>query len=222
MKKIIFMISLILFTFTIDVKAIDECSSSELARLKELAGNVSFTYDYYFNDLDEEDDSLGGAAWFNYKIEAHNLSEDLKVKIKGEETYFTISEPILDEIGNGITLNVEIYAYTTNLCSGKLLKIETIKLPYFNEYSLREECKEYENFKYCKEFLKLDITDDEFVSEFEKYKEELKNQNQNDLDNDLKMFFNDYGIYIITAIFLVVVAIITFIIVKVMKKDSDL
>ena len=47
MKKILFSFSLLLICFgCINVSAIEECTTSELNRLKELANNVSFQYEY--------------------------------------------------------------------------------------------------------------------------------------------------------------------------------
>ena len=47
MKKIFKYLSLIIiFLITSNVYAIDECSTKEMNRLKELANNVKFTYSY--------------------------------------------------------------------------------------------------------------------------------------------------------------------------------
>ena len=223
MRKIILLISLVLFTFTFDVKAIDDCTTGELSRLKELAGNVSFTYDYYFNEV--EDDSEGETVFgslYYYNITAHNLHDDLKVQIKETHARFTTIRPTLTSFTSGEIVKIEILAYTENLCSGKLLKLETIKLPYFNEYSLRDECKQYSEFKYCQEFGSFDVDDEKFLSELENYKKELIQNNQPN-DNNFQIFFANYGVYVITIIFLITISIITFIIIKIIKKkDSDL
>ena len=58
--KLRYVLLLMICFLTLDVKAIDSCSSSELSRLNELAKNVEIKYDYSIeeetsDDIDEND-----------------------------------------------------------------------------------------------------------------------------------------------------------------------
>ena len=59
MKKILFSFSLLLIYFCcLNVSAIDACTTSEMTRLRELANNVTFNYNYKIEYESEEDEEL--------------------------------------------------------------------------------------------------------------------------------------------------------------------
>ena len=61
MKKILFSFSLLLIYFCcLNVSAIDACTTSEMTRLRELANNVNFSYQYSVEDELESDEKVVG------------------------------------------------------------------------------------------------------------------------------------------------------------------
>lgn len=225
MKKIICLISFLLMMIYIpNVNALDECTSGEMKRLKELASNVEFKYEYDVidNQMFADDEYIPKTAV--YKITSYNLSGELKVRLVDDDRniYFTNNKPTIDNFLNGEVVKVEISAYTKNLCAGKILRNVSIKLPYFNQYSLKEECIEYKEFKYCQEFGKYNISDSEFYSELENYKKNLEKGDNGNLGIDNINDINPYLIIGILVIF-VVLGLVVFLIIKyTKKKESDL
>lgn len=74
MKKILFSFSLLLICFgCINVSAIDACTTSEMARLRELANNVNFSYQYSVEMNQNQMKRLIGY----YKLQVLNLDDDL-------------------------------------------------------------------------------------------------------------------------------------------------
>lgn len=223
MKRIIYLISILCVLVSIPkVNALDECSTSELKRLKELANNTEFKYEYEIVDDGMYDDLEIVSKNALYTITGYNLSGELKYKVVDRgELYFTTNNSVIKNFLNGSTVKIEIRAYTKNLCSGKLIKTVTIKLPYFNPLSLNEECNEYKNFKYCQEFGKFNLNHTEFLDELEKYKNGL--DNGDNLGDDIKDENSSYLKYIvfILVILIILVMIIIFARRK-RKKDVDL
>lgn len=213
--------SLILFIFFININvfALEECTNEKLNTLKELAKNVNFSYDYEIIDDKYYETDEYTFKNINYSIKAVNLNDDLKVRLVNDnESVFTKDNPILSDFTNGETVKIEIIAFTLNLCSGEVLLTKTINLPNINIYSIRDECKNYQEFKYCKEIGDFDITDEEFLTELEKYKEEQINNNK-DNSND-KNFVEKYILYIIIGL-IIIILITVFIINKYIKKKKE-
>lgn len=219
MKKVIYFSILFLLFSCLNVYADDSCTKEELKRLKELATNVSFKYDYeiidnyIYNNVSVKDAS--------FSITGYNLHNDLKVVYDDtldDPWRFTSKKPTLTGFFGGVNVKINIYANTANYCSGKLLTSKTVKLPDFNTFSLREECKEYPDFKYCSEFGNFNITDEEFMSLLEEYKneEEVKT-----IFGDEDSGFGDYLIYIIIAVVLILISGVVIVIIK-KKRSSDL
>lgn len=214
-KKILL---LLICLFTLNVKA-DTCSTSDLNHLKELAKNVSFKYEYEIingneGDLDYEEQQIF------YKITAINLQDDLLVKVKSdEELIFKKDNPTLTNFLNGENVTIQIYAYTTNNCSGTLLLTKKVELPFYNIYSQKEECLTYKDFKFCQEFGRFNIDDDKFYQELEEY----KNQNSilpNDIKNNSKLII--ILIIVVLLVITVLIVIINKIVKKRKKEDKDL
>jgi len=223
LKKIGLLILTFLFFVIpfLDVKASEECTSSELKRLRELASNVSFTYDYEIIEqkYTEYDEYTFKTAF--YDITAFNFNNELKIRLKGyDDLLFTENEPTIGSFAEGRTVPIEIVAYTKNLCSGKVLLTKNIKLPHVNMSSFYEECKDYPDFKYCREFANYDISRDEFLKELEEYKKELDNPIFD--DEDIKDFFEKYQLYIIGGIFVLTVGVIIITFVIKNRKREDL
>ena len=225
MKKIFYFLTFILIFFnTIDTFAIDECTTSELKRLKELANNVAFKYEYQIREEKLMDSDEYTFKQVYYDVTGLNLNDELIVRLKDDEDLkFTKEDPMIGNFINGETLKIEMIAYTKNLCSGRIILTKTLKLPSLNIYSLKEECQEYPDFKYCKENGELDISELEFQQSLNEYKKEIGNKKDDSklIDN---IDSNNYMMYVYIGSIVLLIVVILFVIIKYnqKKKDSDL
>jgi len=221
-KYLLILIFLICMFPFLNVYAVDKCTTEEMNRLKELANNVEFTYT---NEIIEVEDEEGGFYEKNiYKISILNDNIDLKYKyrISGDSNQLEIDKEKFSSLNfyGGEKLVISIYAYTTNLCTGKSLKTKTLTLPHYNYFYRENEevCKEYPDFKYCEEFMDTsDLTKEQFNLELEEYKDDL---------NKLLNNNNDSGFSIVDIVFatvaLILIIIVIIAVIRYKKKDRDL
>ncbi len=215
MKKIKYLLFIILILLTINVKAVDSCDSKELVRLKELAKKIEFDYEYKVDGEDVE-----------FTINATNLSKELKVLIirnyysgdyrefKGEET------GSLGGFMSGEKVVITIKGYVPNDCSGVTVLTKTIKLPYYNWFYDEDRCYGNEGFKYCKLLIDSNITEEEFEKQLNKYIDnEIKKIEEKDAkaEQEEKKESNN-RIYIIIGGVLLITALIAVIVVTIIKR----
>lgn len=211
MKKLGYLLFVILILITVNVKADDNCDSKELARLKELAKKIEFDYDYKL--VDEK-------AVFS--INAVNLNEDLKVLIIKDyysDNYREFKnnsehKATLDNFSSGERIVVTIKGFVPNWCSGKTVLTKTIKLPYYNYYYDEEKCNGNEDFKYCKILINSNISEKEFNKQFELYlkNKEAKNTPSNEVSK------NNTSLYLMIAGGVLLVAMIIILVNAIIKR----
>lgn len=217
MKKIL--VFFLFFTLYFNVYAIDNCTSGEMARLKELAKNVTFNYQFIVEEEIPSEEKVFGY----YQIKVSNLHDDLKLYYKYSTSSDIIPITPLElsevEFHSSKVPTFYIYSYTNNLCTDEIIRVQTLKLPVYNPYYHfnKEKCDNNLDFKYCQEF--LDIKEKEF-SEIDKLFNEYQKE-QNKEDNNFN-FFDQYKIYIIiiTGILLVIVLLIIIYIFKRKNKED--
>ncbi len=166
MKRIKYVILIILLLLTMNVKAADDCDSKEFARLKNLAKKIEFDYEYKL---------VNDKAVFS--INAVNLNPELRVLII-DDYYNDKYQEFRDNSSHTATLNnfeagskviVTIKGFVPNWCSGKTVLTKTVKLPYYNYFYDEEKCSGHEDFKYCKLLIEKNITQKEFDKQYEDY-----------------------------------------------------
>lgn len=218
MKKIKFVIPLFLFCFMLNVWAIDKCTTDETKRVKDIADNVQFKVETNIVNAKEIDE-----VYVKYKIQVLNFNDDLALYYRensnDEFRRITISELEKYSFDGGIIMEFKIFAYTTNLCNGTLLKTEKIELPGYNQYYVKnkEKCDQYKDFEYCKELMNVKTEDFEKIDK--KFQEYLKENNIN-----IQNSSNENRLYIIIAgiIFILLIVIIVFYLRKNKKKNLDI
>ena len=199
MKKVRLLLLIVLVLFTVNVKATSGCETGELKRLKELAKIVEFDYDYKVVD---------NVA--NFSIQAYNLHSDLKVMII-EDYYRDKYKEFKDNSSHTATLEgfksgekivITIKGFVNNACSGTTVLTKTIKLPYYNMFYSEKICKGFEDFKYCKELIDTNISEETFDEEFEKYFEEkeIKEPEEVSTNNTWKLLIIICSIVVVVAI----------------------
>ncbi len=223
MRKIIYFLTFVfLFFVGSDVFALTACDSSELTSLKELAKNVQFKTNYKISTNSEKiDNEVYDSISLIYSIDIINFSKDLKISYddEGSEELLYYRTNKIEDLAEGSKIKFNIYSYTADYCTNKLLRTVTVDLPIYNDYYYfnKEKCEAAPNFKYCKEFLDTsDLSEEEFNKLYDEYTKptEVKKEEKKDKTT----------IYIIagSALFLVVIAIITIIVVKKRRKSDDL
>ncbi|MBQ8891452.1 MAG: hypothetical protein IJ068_01140 [Bacilli bacterium] len=182
MKYVKYLMLCFLFCITLNVKALDSCTTDEMNRLKELAGNVEFKYNYeisneYIAENAAEENFVEGV----FKIQVLNHNEDLRYVLQYDGSEFEINGNDLSSFSfdEGETITFKIYSYTTNLCTHNMLKTYTIKLPYYNQYYHynKDKCESNQEFEYCKEY--LDKYTGKSISEIDEEFEKNKNDGLN-------------------------------------------
>ena len=190
MKKILYVIMMVISLFLINVQADEEsdfkCEGEERQRLKNLASKLEYTYSFRKN----EDDVI------DFSITISNLNEDLKIIItddlaRDDKEFKYNDSKVVTKSGfsSGQRVNIAIKGFVVNWCSGETISTKLLKVPYYNYNYDEEFCKDNSDFKYCKELLDTKITQDEYDSAYNKYinkkekTEEPEKQEESDTGN---------------------------------------
>ncbi len=129
--------------------------------------------------------------------------------------------------GGGTQAKVSIYGNSNSACNNVLIRTVALKLPYFNYYSEREECKGLENYPICKkESNTADVTEEQFLQHIAdaKAKEEEKNRHEETKEEstfEKMMSYVKENLVIVVGISIVIIVIVIVIIVLVLKKRKN-
>lgn len=212
-KKVI-IVCLMFFAINVNAK----CDSNELARLKNLAQKVEFTYQHKLENKN-----------IYFDITASNLHEDIKVLIIDdyymddyrEFKYSSNGMYKLSNFANDEKVVITFKAFVPNECSGQTVYTKTVDLPFYNIYKTRSECNSNPEFKYCQEFLDNYISESTFESEFKKYI-----SGNEDVDNDIEPKEKEFNfriiVYAVIIIFCVILGIYGICLIIKNKKANEL
>ena len=226
MKRIKYLIPILIMFIVVNVKAIDACTPEEMNRLRELANNVQFKTEYELTD--EEDDDNDEKTYIYYAARVINMNNDLKVLMKKStdiefqpvivNDYIYSQSNDIEYFVSGEKVTFKIYSHTTNLCTNELLKTVDVEFDYYNTwyYDNKENCKKYPDFKYCKEFMKTDKSDEEIDKLFNEYKKDTKGESDSKILDFISN--NKYVIIIVFAVIIIGLAVV--IILKRNKKEK--
>lgn len=141
-----------------------ECSYQRLAELSRLASNVQVTYTY---------DGSG------FTIYMTNLTDDLY----SIDNYGDIISGGAERTFNYYsgTISFDIFSNDSS-CYGEKLLTKSITLPTINVESFRDECKQFPNFKYCQLWGDFSVSNEQFISELNSYKQELDDKKNSEID----------------------------------------
>ncbi len=213
MKKIKYILLVLLLVLAVNVNASSNCESKELARLKDIAKKVEFDYTYKLEN---------GKAIF--AINAVNLNKELKVLII-DNYYESKYKEFADNSSHTATINnfeggskvtITMKAFVPNWCSGETLLTKIIKIPYYNDNYDEEKCKGHEDFKYCKLLVDKKLSQEEFNKQYETY---LKNHEKNEkpINNDTE---NNNQLYFIIGGSVLVIVLTTFLVMSIVKRKK--
>ena len=190
-----------LFSFSSNVFA-DICDNEYIKDLKELAEQVSVTYEYLDNksDLYKENNTKDT---FNPK-----LTDDVyyaNVDLISNKLYFVLAskkysyktEPIKLVVGSG-NLELEI---RSRECWNEKLRTISLKLPKYNTYSYRIECDDLKGFNLdvCDPWYQGTVTENIFEEEVSKYLANDENVIINFLKNNY-LYFCFFGVLLVILV----------------------
>ena len=189
MKKKLFIICMILIAVfgintNVFAKEDDTCSSTELQDLKKEASNVTATYEYVYNNLNE-------VVGFKYLV--YNIPESMYVLYKGLPTQKQGASEFTDAINIDIntrigmlyddnisdTYKITFTVYSSGSCSEPLKSMSVTK-PKYNKLSELEQCKYegLEDYLYCQKWVESDFpyTEEQIRGKIEQQREKNKNK----------------------------------------------
>lgn len=162
MKKIIFLFILGVFlTIPNMIKADEiyfECKPSELTKLQKLATNIVSSYDY--NETFLPNSKYGSV---NFTVKLSNLNDKLYIvdtQTKKRYNYMG-NELVIPNMQDGKSLKFEVYANGYGCYDNYLLTIY-VNLPSYNKYYVDDVCKDYQGYKLCNKWTKVDMSYEEF------------------------------------------------------------
>lgn len=208
-------IKYLVFTFlllfiTCDIVRAESCDSNDIKRLKEIAKNVTVSYEY-----DEDREKFG--IYGSYVITVDGLTDELyATAIEDANTYY-FNYDSEELISYNLSSSVrEITVFSSN-CDEKIRTID-LKLPYYNFYYTYDECNGIsgDDLYVCSKFLDEELSYSKFLNEIKKYK-----SNHDDLDKDTTNFFEKYKLYFI-GVFIVAIIIIAIVCVRKYKEKNVL
>lgn len=222
MKKVKYLLPLLLLFITINVKAIDKCTTEEMNRLKELANKIEIKTNFHIEKI-EEDKNAGRSDYLDvfYTIDIINYDDDLRIFYKSlDDNKYELNIKDLNNIYfyENRKIQFQIYSYTKNLCTDELLRTISIDFPVYNRYYYynKEKCQNNPEFEYCKEFYD---SSNKTNDEIDKLYEESLNKNVAE-NGPINAFTNNKIYFVIIPILVISIAVIYFIFRKKKKNDA--
>ena len=175
-----FVFMLIMF-FCFSTKAEAFCSTKKYSNLKMTAYKAAVNYELNFDDDHN----------YYFKLKVNNVDKDILVRFDGyeyepEDGYVEIKT----RIPGGKTYEIDLYGGYETSCPEEYLYTKRITVPKYNPLSERDECIEYEEFYLCnKWYAGKDATDISFESELNRYIEQLKSKDKDEIPKKPKTFF---------------------------------
>lgn len=221
----LFKLIAILFCFFVVVSVNDVsasgCTNKELNTLKQLASNIKFSYELYDDTYNEEHTYYFNVLAANFSKEFYFVDMDGRdfrymsnLEVDGTRTLRVVDE--------GILYTLEVYTSNETSCPNTKIVTKKIEIPYYNDYSQREECEGIEEFSLCQKYYGGYIeSEDYFLKQIEKYKNgeiEEPKERQNIMDIIIEFVLNN--LIIIIPVIVILIFIVVLIVIKVRKNKK--
>lgn len=153
-KKIILLLLLLIPT---SVHAL--CNDSEKIRLNKLASNVTYSYTYEESNQD-----------ISYTVTISNLSKDLIIRDRynGKDYRGNGQDIVIKGYAQQTTAKFYIYADNQSCYSSSILT-NAISFPAYNPYYNDDVCKKAQGYIYCRKWIIMPYSYEEFKSKVNKY-----------------------------------------------------
>lgn len=222
--KRVFKLILLFALFAIPEIVNASCDSTELYRLKQIANNVSYKYDYI------ETKSNDGYSDVTFTITVSNVFDELYVVLAKDDTSDETQKVLLNKSNNevvvkdikpGTNQRFEIYASSKSMCLNDKLSSFYVNIPSFNRFYSDTLCDNSKEHEYCKKWVNVRVSKEEFVKELTNYNESKKNEGEikgeyspserkyEDLEN-LILFLNQYVFYVCIPLIIICIILITY------------
>lgn len=158
-----------------------DCNSEELQKYKDMADNIRISYQYIENDNSESYDEKN---LFSFTVS--NIPQELKVfestlsymfQNNDSEQFSSITK---DNFSGGSNLKFIFYTTDSTNCPNQKIKVTSVDLPVYNEFSTDELCEGIEDFKYCHKTIDNKITYEGFKKNVLEYRQNLNNINNDE------------------------------------------
>ena len=207
-----------------------ECSYANQNQQKTEANNIKYKYEMKTKDAgttivdgDEIEITLD-----YFEINILNLTEDLYVEAKNLTTKEIKTYYHRDIVDNKISIISEdmqkVYEYefkvkpVDSTCTDDAYRISTLTLPMKNFNATFDVCRDAPEFYLCKEFVKKEVSVEEFFDEYEIYKkekEEDKKDEKTNIENTVIEFIKEYKYpIIITSTLIIAIGVASYVIIR--------
>ncbi len=225
MKKNIWLKIVLLFLcffVTTRVNA-ETCSNKELNSLKEKAINIKVTYDLYDSTYNENH-----LYYFNVLIT--NFDKDFYIVDSDGQEFKYMDDlehdgiRVLRSVNEGTKYDFTLYTSNETKCPDNKIITKSITLPYYNDYSQREECKGIEEFALCQKYYGGVIdSEDYFKTQVEKYRKSLVDNSNKKNDKSIVsiiLAFITNNLLIVIPSIIVIIVIVILVVIKTIKKKK--
>lgn len=223
-KNVWIKLAAMLFCFLIVVQ-IDNvnaaCSTKELNRLKQKASNIKFNYELADSTYNEIHVYYFNVYATNFSKEFYFLDLDNQdfrympnLEVEGSRKLRAVKE--------GTEYKISIYTSNETSCPNTKISTKRIKIPYYNDYSQREECKGIEEFSLCQKYYGGYIESEEyFKAQVEKYKNgDIEEPKEKEGIFQLILAFLTNNLLIVIPCVLVLVIVIVLVIRNIRKSKK--
>ena len=222
-KNIWLKVIVILFCF-FAVSSVDaqECSTKELNTLKQLASNIKLNYEL-------EDDTYNEFHKYNFLISTVNFNDNFYLVDMDGHTFRYVSNlekdgiRVLRSVDEGINYKIDVYASNKTNCVGTKIVTKKIEIPYYNDYSQREECIGIEEFSLCQKYYGGYIESEEyFLEKVNEYRNKNNNPDIDEKDNFFGMIikFISNNLIFVIPIAIILAGITVIVVIKVIKSKK--
>lgn len=206
--KVLVILFISLFAFNSNVKAAI-CNREHISQLKELANQVDVSYEYIDNsDSNETEFSVN-----QYSVSVNLISDELYLVDKYGNNYFyeNSDNGIIRFVINSGVLDLTVHS---KKCASLKLRTISMKLPKFNTYSSKEECKELTKYglDVCDPWYQGDLDEVSFYNTVNKYLNSEDNDDSNSVFNKILEFLESYYIYVLIGIALIILIVVLIVI----------
>lgn len=220
MKKVKYILFLFLLFFFGVFYVQASCTDEEINNLKEEASKIKITYKH-MGILEEEEQ----IRYNTFQVYVKNMNDDLYISLlAGSEKLVPTDGTASIQLQNGKW----DFTVFSEKCGVEIDNI-TVKLPRFNMYSLDPLCEgiDGDDFALCGKYYEYDVSYENFVQRVQHYRS-IHNVmiDNNDSDDDLNTgiidtfisFLNNYRLYIIISLFVILIVVMTIVIMNRRKK----
>lgn len=225
MKKNIWLKIVLLFLcffVTTRVNA-ETCSNKELNSLKEKAINIKVTYDLYDSTYNENHLYYFNVLITNFDKDFYIVDSDGQ-EFKYMENLEDNGVRVLRSVKEGTKYDFTLYTSNETKCPDNKIITKSITLPYYNDYSQREECKGIEEFALCQKYYGGVIeSDDYFKTQVEKYRKSLVDNSNKKNDKSIVsiiLAFITNNLLIVIPSIIVIIVIVILVVIKTIKKKK--